>query len=67
MKAHYIIGFQTIHQPKYDSLEEAIKKAEEKAKQNLGITFVVSRTIALVSAPVPKPSTFWVDAEQPNT
>jgi len=63
MKPYYIIGFETIHQPKYDSLDEAVKKAEEKAKENLGITFMVSKAIALVSAPAPKPSTFWLDGE----
>jgi hypothetical protein len=66
MKPYYLIGFETIHQPKYDSLDEAVTKAEEKAKENLGITFVVSKAIALVSAPVPKPSTFWLNSWGPT-
>jgi len=63
MEPYYIVGFETIHQSTCESLEEAIKKAEEKSKEKLGTTFMVSRVVALVSTLAPTPSTFWLDGE----
>jgi hypothetical protein len=63
MKPYYRIGGADWEWGLFDSEQEAIDKATEFAKEKAGTTYEVLRCIALVSAPVPKPSTFWLDDE----
>jgi len=63
MKSYYRINGNLWEWGRFDSEQEAIDKATEFAKENAGTTYEVLRCIALVSAPAPIPSTFWLDGE----